>query len=73
MHHRSLTGSTVCTQYSILSFPKWGGDSDTIACITGGIAEAFYKEIPMNIIESVIQVLPVDILELIDKFSQKFR
>lgn len=23
-----------------------GGDSDTLACITGGIAEAFYKEIP---------------------------
>lgn len=21
-----------------------GGDSDTIACITGGIAEAYYKE-----------------------------
>ena len=23
-----------------------GGDSDTLACITGGIAEAYYKEIP---------------------------
>ena len=23
-----------------------GGDSDTLACITGGIAEAFYKEVP---------------------------
>ena len=22
-----------------------GGDSDTLACITGGIAEAYYKEI----------------------------
>jgi ADP-ribosylglycohydrolase len=27
-----------------------GGDSDTIACITGGIAEAYYKTIPDNII-----------------------
>jgi ADP-ribosylglycohydrolase len=26
-----------------------GGDSDTIACITGGIAEAFYKKIPITI------------------------
>ena len=50
-----------------------GGDSDTIACITGGIAEAFYKEIPGHIIENVIQVLPVDVLELINGFSQKFR
>ena len=23
-----------------------GGDSDTLACITGGIAQAFYKDIP---------------------------
>ena len=23
-----------------------GGDSDTLACITGGIAEAYYQEIP---------------------------
>jgi ADP-ribosylglycohydrolase len=26
-----------------------GGDSDTIACITGGIAEAFYGEVPAGI------------------------
>lgn len=26
-----------------------GGDSDTIACITGGIAEAYYREIPKEI------------------------
>ena len=28
-----------------------GGDSDTLSCITGGIAEAFYKEIPAHMIE----------------------
>ena len=50
-----------------------GGDSDTIACITGGIAEAFYKEIPEFIIESSLRVLPAEIIELIVKFSLKFR
>ncbi|MCD4689404.1 MAG: ADP-ribosylglycohydrolase family protein [Desulfuromonadaceae bacterium] len=30
-----------------------GGDSDTIACITGGIAEAFYGEVPVSIAEQV--------------------
>ena len=50
-----------------------GGDSDTIACITGGIAEAFYKEIPLNIYEKVIEVLPLDILDLIKEFSEKYR
>ena len=50
-----------------------GGDSDTIACITGGIAEAFYKKIPMEIVDRVIEVLPLDILDLIIDFSQKYR
>ena len=26
-----------------------GGDADTMACIAGGIAEAFYREIPQSI------------------------
>ena len=35
-----------------------GGDSDTLACITGGIAEAYYKEIPWRIADPVINMLP---------------
>jgi ADP-ribosylglycohydrolase len=34
-----------------------GGDSDTIACITGGIAEAYYKTIPANITDYVSVLL----------------
>ncbi len=30
-----------------------GGDSDTLACIAGGIAEAFYKDIPIEILREV--------------------
>jgi len=30
-----------------------GGDSDTIACITGGIAIAFYKEMPQVIVDKI--------------------
>ena len=30
-----------------------GGDSDTLACITGSMAEAFYKEIPTYILQEV--------------------
>ena len=50
-----------------------GGDSDTIACITGGIAEAFYQEIPEQIIESTLKVLPANIIQLIETFSMRFR
>lgn len=35
-----------------------GGDSDTLACITGGIAEAFYKEIPRSMAERVVRPFP---------------
>ena len=35
-----------------------GGDSDTIACITGGIAEAYYKEIPKAIADRVARPFP---------------
>lgn len=35
-----------------------GGDSDTLACITGGIAEAFYKDIPDDIALKIWSLLP---------------
>ena len=50
-----------------------GGDSDTIACITGGIAEAFYQEIPEEIITNTLKVIPKEIIQLIEEFSARFR
>lgn len=35
-----------------------GGDSDTLACITGGIAEAFYQEIPRSMAERAARPFP---------------
>lgn len=49
-----------------------GGDSDTLACITGGIAEAFYGETSDRIIKQVLQILPEEIVVVIEKFSKKF-
>lgn len=49
-----------------------GGDSDTIACITGGIAQAYYKKIPLEIIERAREVLDPDLLEIIDSFNAKY-
>jgi len=50
-----------------------GGDSDTIACITGGIAEAFYKTVPAHLIDGVLKVLPPELIKLIEEFSAKYR
>lgn len=42
-----------------------GGDSDTVACIAGSIAGAFYKEIPDYIVEEVCKRLPEDMWSII--------
>lgn len=47
-----------------------GGDSDTIACITGGISEAFYGEVPMGIKELVKKLLPWELLDIVISFSK---
>jgi len=50
-----------------------GGDSDTIACITGGIAEAFYGEISTFLSASIQNILPVEMLQIVEEFSNKCR
>lgn len=45
-----------------------GGDSDTLACIAGGIAEAYYNEIPINISEPVVALLPDEFQQVIVDF-----
>ena len=37
-----------------------GGDSDTLACITGGIAEAFYNDIPNGMALKIWELIPDD-------------
>ena len=49
-----------------------GGDSDTIACITGGIAQAYYGDIPGWIVKEVKQRLPGEFLEILDNFETRF-
>lgn len=49
-----------------------GGDSDTLACITGGIAEAFYGEVPEWIITRVEEYLTPDLLKITRAFYTKY-
>ena len=46
-----------------------GGDSDTLACITGGIAEAFYKEIPDPIAKGIWSLLPEDFKAILQEME----
>jgi ADP-ribosylglycohydrolase len=50
-----------------------GGDSDTMACIAGGIAQAFYREISGPIEAAVRERLPEEFLKIIDRFEARYR
>ena len=49
-----------------------GGDSDTIACITGGIASAYYRNIPTEIMDFVVEKLPKEFIEIMKKFDEQY-
>ncbi len=49
-----------------------GGDSDTIACMTGGISQAYYKTIPADIITNVRALLDADLLRIVDAFADRY-
>lgn len=46
-----------------------GGDSDTLACITGGIAEAFYKKIPQEMIDQTMARLTAPLRAMLESFA----
>jgi ADP-ribosylglycohydrolase len=50
-----------------------GGDADTMACIAGGIAQAYYKKIPVRIVLSVREKLTPDLLTVLDQFNQRYK
>ncbi len=45
-----------------------GGDADTLACITGGIAEAFYGGVPEEIWKHVWDLLPPRVCGVVHEF-----
>jgi len=49
-----------------------GGDSDTIACISGGIAQAYYKKIPSEILREALCKLDDEMKMIIDKFNKRY-
>ena len=49
-----------------------GGDSDTLACITGGIAQAFYGGVPDQIVERVKDTLDGELWAITEAFCRKF-
>ena len=46
-----------------------GGDSDTLACITGAVAEAYYQNIPAFMVKKVRKLLPPSFLEVLHRMA----
>ena len=49
-----------------------GGDSDTLTCITGGIAEAFYGGVPQDIAEKALSYLSKGMYEVVEEFRARY-
>ncbi len=49
-----------------------GGDSDTIACMTGGIAQAYYQHIPKEIYHKGNYLLDIDLRKIVKHFNEKY-
>jgi ADP-ribosylglycohydrolase len=46
-----------------------GGDSDTMACIAGAVAQAYYGGVPQRIVDAVEERLPDDLLHVVHLFE----
>lgn len=49
-----------------------GGDADTLACITGSIAEAYYGKLPHSIMHETRSHIRKDMLDVADRFVERF-
>jgi ADP-ribosylglycohydrolase len=50
-----------------------GGDADTLAAITGGIAEAFFGGVPAPLAERAREILDPALLAVVDRFRERYR
>jgi ADP-ribosylglycohydrolase len=57
---------------SVRSAISLGGDADTMACISGGISEAYYGGVPKSVELPVRKLLTSDLLEVVDRFRDKY-
>ena len=48
-----------------------GGDSDTIGCVTGSIAEAYFG-VPDDLRNRALTYLPREFKEIVEAFEQKY-
>jgi ADP-ribosylglycohydrolase len=55
-----------------LSEISLGGEADTLACIAGGIAQAYYGGVPAEIRDRAVQELDEPLRAILDEFEARF-
>ena len=61
-----------CYEDAIRNAISVGGDSDTIAAIAGGIALAYYKEVPAQLVDAIEENLTPDMQDVCTRFADAF-
>ena len=61
-----------CYESAIRNAISLGGDADTMACIAGGIAEAFYGGTPATIAEATLERLPIGLRDITLEFVDQY-
>ncbi len=61
-----------CYEDAIRNAVSVGGDSDTIAAITGGIAVAYYKEMPDELVSAIEDNLTPDMEDVCKRFGKDY-
>ncbi|MBO4998195.1 MAG: ADP-ribosylglycohydrolase family protein [Lachnospira sp.] len=62
-----------CYEDAIRKAISVGGDSDTIACMTGGIAQAYYKKIPEHIFNTGMNILDTGLKQVLNEFEDRYK
>jgi len=57
---------------SVRNAVSLGGDSDTLACIAGAVAEAYYGLPPRPVLQKVRKILTQELWEIMQRFYQQF-
>lgn len=63
-----------CYEDTVRNAVSLGGDSDTLACIAGGMAEAYYGSgsIAPDVLDKVKAALPVELWRIAEQFCKKY-
>lgn len=62
-----------CVESAIRLGVSLGGDADTVGCMAGAIAQAYYKEVPRQLVEKARELLTPELLDVLTQFEKRYK